>query len=463
MNPRNLIYTFVSYASHYDTPWGRGTAVEGIERTAAIAHRHGIPVTWIVNRGSIPVLAARISEWHEAYGDDVILQCPFFIEDAGMSKDKLKETLASDWRLLQETFPWAQTKIAGRGKIYNEVIETLEELGFEGMWGYCWEQVWWDGITHKGIPWGSWYVDGSRYKVPHPGRGQVVAFEWTARDLHLTYHTGSPVLYSTDPNDVLRAGLCTGQNIEYWKRLFDEYMDNTEHNEQVFFLQQQEGHEMEYGERFAVFPAADVEACAEMLDLFFAYVAGSGATLATLPQAVARYKAHNAAATAPVYMLTRDKPFAPALNDYTMTLGGVGLGPWPDTFLYYDSRCQMAFVRGECKPRMLRSYVGQWDMSSEFTEPIPPLFVTRYERTATTIELIYEIGIWKPIPFGLAYWDDLAGYEIESCEIAAAAAELQAEAQAEVDARLIGGELVFLRFALSGAKTKLRLVLRKRS
>ncbi|MFD2880269.1 hypothetical protein ACFTAO_36995 [Paenibacillus rhizoplanae] len=83
----------------------------------------------------------------------------------------LKRRLEEDWSLLQEAFPWAATKVAARGKIYNEVIEVLEELDFEGMWGYCYEQFWWDGITHKGIPWGSWYVNSGSFKVPHSGRG----------------------------------------------------------------------------------------------------------------------------------------------------------------------------------------------------------------------------------------------------------------------------------------------------
>lgn len=447
MNPQRLIYTFVSYASHYDADWGRGTAVEGVERTADLAHRYGIPVTWIVNRGSIPVLRERIGAWHEAYGDDVILQAPFFMEDSGMSKGKFRQRLIEDWALVEEAFPWVSVKVAGRGKIYNEVIEVLEELDFQGMWGYCWEQVWWDGITHKGIPWGSWYVDSERYKVPHPGKGQVVAFEWTARDLHLAYHTGSPVLYSTDPNDVLRAGLCTGEDIAYWKLLFDEYLDNTDHNPQVFFLQQQEAHEMEFGERFTVFPASHVEACADMLDRFFAYITGFDITLTTLPKAVQLYGAQNAK-TAPVYMLTRDKPIRPDVNDYTMTLGGVGLGPWPKTFFYYDSESQMAFVDGECKPRLLRNYLGQWNMQEEFAEAVPPVFVTGYSKTAEAIVLEYAIGIWKPMPFGLAYWDDLAGWEVASCTDG-------------VEVKLIKGELAFLRFNLTGGKTAIRLELRR--
>jgi hypothetical protein len=89
MKPDRLIYTYVSMASHYETSWGNGTPIEGVERTAATAHRYDIPVTWIVNSGSIKVLGERIREWHEAYGDDVILKCPNYYRDAGHSKEKL--------------------------------------------------------------------------------------------------------------------------------------------------------------------------------------------------------------------------------------------------------------------------------------------------------------------------------------------------------------------------------------
>lgn len=444
MKPERLIYTFVSYASHYDTAWGKGTAVEGVEKTAALAHRYGIPVTWIVNRGSIPVLAERIRGWHEAFGDDVILQCPFFEEEAGRSKAVLKEKLEEDWQLLKEHFPWVKVKIAGRGKIYNEVIQVLEELDFQGMWGYCWEQVWWDGITHKGIPWGSWFVDSSRYTAPHPGKGKVVACEWTARDLHQTWSTGSPVLYSTDPNDVLRAGLCTGGDIEYWKLVFQEYLENTDHNDKVYFLQQQEAHEMEFSPQFQVFPASHVEACEGMLDLFFRYITGFGITLTTLPEALGQYGRDNGE-TAPVYMLTRDKPIRPALNEYTLTLGGVGLGPWPDAFLYYDKDTQMVFVKGECRPRLLRNYAGAEDSAREYAEEAPPVFVRDYERTDKTIRLTFDIGEWKPIPFGLTYWDDLAGFELDSCSLG------------DAKVKIIKEELAFIRFDLTGEPVAIRL------
>jgi hypothetical protein len=439
LKPEKLIYTFVSYAAHYDTDWGQGTAVEGIDRTATIAHKHGIPVTWIVNGGSVPVLTERIRAWHELYGDDVILQTPFFIEDCGASKEQFKQALQRDWQIVEEAFPWVTTKVAARGKIYNEVIEALEELEFKGMWGYCWEQVWWDGITHKGVPWGSWYVDRNRFNAPHPGKGKIVACEWTARDLNLTYHSESPVIYSTDPDDVYRSGLCTGEDIEYWKNLFYDYLDNTDHNEQVYFLQQQEGHEMEFTEQFAVFNAAQVGACGEMLDRFFAYISSYPITRTTLPKAVALYHAHNEV-TAPSYMLTQDTLVRPEINDYTMALGGAGFGPWPETFLYYDQACQMAFVKGECKPHMLRNYLGADPSSHAFKEEIPQVFITGYSKTEHCIELTYEIDYEKPIPFGLVYWDDLSGFDVVS--------NLQV-----IDSKIIKDKLAFIRLDLTGGYT----------
>jgi len=448
MKPKNLIYTYVSMASHYDTSWGRGTPDEGVDRTAHTAHKHGIPVTWIVNSGSIAVLGDRIRKWHDEYGDDVIMRCPNFARDAGKDKTKMLALLEAEWRALQEAFPWAMTKVAGSGIADGDAIAILEEAGFEGMWGYCWEQVWWDGLTNQGIPWGFWYVDGKRFKAPHPGRGSLIACEWTARDLHSSYHTASPVVYSTDPNDVLRAGLCTGDNIEYWKRLFDDYLRNTDANDQVFFLQHQEAHEMEVTERFAVYPFSHVEACDAMQDLFFQYIRQFPVTVTTLPAAIRAYRERNAE-TAPVYMLTSDSAIRPELNDYTMTLGGVGLGPWPDTLFYYDKECQLAFVRGENKPRMMRNYVGKWNMQEEFGDPVPPVFVTHYEKGADRIEIVYEIGYWRPMPFGLAYWDDLTGFAVEDA------------GPETIEAKIVEDQVALFRFNLTGGPRRIPITLRR--
>lgn len=448
MRPERLIYTYVSMAAQYDTDWGHGTPDEGVERTAATAHKYGIPVTWIVNSGSIKVLGDRIWRWHEKYGDDVILRCPSAGENA-RKHNQLVEAINSEWAALQAAFPWVTTKVAGAGMKDGRVIAALIEAGFEGMWGYCWEQVWWDGITNQGVPWGFWYVDKDRYKIPDPTGGQLVACEWTARDLHQSYHTASPVIYSTDPNDVLRAGLCSGTDIEYWKRLFQDYLRNTTCNDHVYFLQHQEAHEMEVTEAFAVYPFSHVTACDEMQDLFFQHITQYPITATTLPKAIRQYKEQHTQ-TAPCWMLTEDPMIRPEVNEYTMALGGVGAGPWPDTLFYYDKDCQLAFVKGENKPRMLRNYIGQWDMQQEFSEPSPQVFVTHYSKSAESIEIVYEIGHWKPIPYGLSYWDELGDYEVEASEGATSAV-------------IIEDRLVFMRFNLTGYPMKIVLKLTRKT
>lgn len=447
MKPERLIYTYVSMAGYVKNDWGQGSPDEGVDRTAATAHKYGVPVTWMVNRGSIPLLRERIVQWHEEFGDDVILRCPTFARDAGESPLRFKQLLKEEWAAITEAFPWVKTKVAGLGIKEGEAIRLLEECGFEGVWGYCWEQVWWDGITNEGIPWGFWYVDKDRYKIPAPEGGSMVACEWTARDLHQAYHTANPCIYSTDPNDVLRAGLCSGTDVEYWKRVFQDYLRNTEHNDHVYFVQQQEAHEMENSEAFSVFPAADVEACDQMQELFFEHLRTFPITVTTLPEAIRTYKRQNRE-TAPAYMLTEDPLIRPEVNEYTMTLGGVGLGPWPDTFFYYDKECQMAFVKGECKPRMLRSYVGKWNMQENFAEEAPPVFVTQYAESEQAIEMMFEIGHWKPIPFGLTYWQELSGWKVAACDGA-------------VDTKIVEGKLLFMRIALTGAPLRLTVRLER--
>ncbi|MBD2843922.1 hypothetical protein IDH44_01845 [Paenibacillus sp. IB182496] len=244
---------------------------------------------------------------------------------------------------------------------------------------------------------------------------------------------------------MLRAGLCSGTDIEYWRNLFRDYLANTAHNDQVFFLQQQEAHEMEHTERFAVFPADHVEACAGMLDLFFAHITSYPITLTTLPDAVERYHARNAA-TAPVYMLTRDTEVRPQVAEYTMTMGGAGAGPWPDAFLYYDRDCQLAFVKGECTPRLYRSYVGKTGASDDYSEPPIPVFVHDYEKTDSLIRLTYELGHARPGPYGLAYWDELTGYAVSACP-------------KDTEAHMIGGELLFLRLQLDGRPRRITVEL----
>lgn len=447
MKAEKLIYSFSSYAYHADCSWGHGSPDIGVNRIAEVAHKYKIPVTWIVNSGSIKILADRIRNWHQLYGDDVILRIPSIHTECEDCVTAYTNDIEREWAALEAAFPWVTVKMAGLGGINNTVVQTLEKLNFKGLWGYCWEQSWWDGITHRGIPWGSWYVDSDRYKAPSPEAEKIVACEWTARDLHAAYHTSNPCIYSSDPNDVLRAGLCTGDDIKYWKDMFDDYLKNTENNENVFFQQQQESHEMENSSAFSVWPAPDILESEKMLDLFFQYITQYNITIKTLPEAVKMYHEKNST-TAPSYMLTRSSPIQPAVNEYTMTLGGIAAGPWPETFFYYDAQCQMAFVKGECKPRLLRNYIGKQGMDNDFLESIPSVFVTKYSKSGCHTEIEFKINSDGQIPFGLVFWDNLEGFQIESLEGAS-------------EAKIIQNQLVFLRFNLTGEEKKIKMTLKR--
>ena len=449
MRPKNLVYMFVSYASNIDANWGHGTPVKGVELTGEIAHKHGIPVTWIVNGKSSVILGERIRDWHDQFGDTVILDCPVYRMPSEQSDEKEKYVtyIDSEWDIIRNAFPWVETKVAACGNMNDNTVQILDELGFQGLWGYCWEQSWWDNITHKGIPWGFWYIDNKRFKAPHPSGGSIVACEWTARDLNQAFHTSSPCIYSTDPNDVLRAGLCTDKDIEYWKKLFYDYLINTDNNDYVFFLQQQESHEMEVTDAFAVYSKDDIEKCSKILDAFFEHIKQFDITLMTLPNAIRLYYLKNKQ-TAPCYMLTSDSEVRPALNQYTMTMGGLPTGPWPETFLYYDSQCQMAFIKRKCKPHELRNYMGQIGMHHDFSEQVPDVFIYKFGRTDEHIEIEFTVKCEKEMPFGLTYWDDLSDFKIIQYDGA-------------LTATIIQNKLVFLRVNLDGNEKVIHIVMER--
>jgi hypothetical protein len=89
-------------------------------------------------------------------------------------------------------------------------------------------------------------------------------------------------------------------------------------------------------------------------------------------------------------------------------------------------------------------------MNDDFREEIPQIFVTLSEKSRERIRLTFDIGHWRPMPFGLTYWDDLSDFEVESCTGGA-------------DVKVIKDKLAFLRFNLTGDKRKIELNFRRKS
>jgi len=403
-----LIFTFTSLAYYVDAPWGHGLPREGFHGMAEVAHGRGVPVTWLVNARSAEPFKPELDDFHQRFGDDVGLMWGSSTATPGAS-----EGARADLDHLRRLFPWSKVSIVGSGERSNAMVRELAGLGVEGLWGSCWEQIEIDEITDRGAPWGTYYISMDNFKAPAATATPLVSFEWTARDLCKSLHSGNPTIFSSDPNDVARADLVHGRDIAYWAAMFDQYHRNLAHNDLVFFSMHQEAHEMEHSEVCHSYTPEEIADSAEMMDAFFEYIQTKpGVELMTLPQAADAYRHQNPQGTAPAHMLFDDIPTGPMAYWYAK---GTPIGPWPRTFLYYDAACQMAFIEGKFEPILLRNYRGAKDPDDRYyfaERDIPTVRVPYGSEMVESGDFEFTIESRKPLPFGLAFWYDFANWRV---------------------------------------------------
>ncbi|HEO71376.1 MAG TPA: hypothetical protein ENN80_08940 [Candidatus Hydrogenedentes bacterium] len=430
----DLIYSFASLAArcHHGT-----TCLRGMQRLADTLHPHGVKITWIVSAESAHAAAGDLTRWHEAHGDDVAV----YIPEIEAPFDERKRLLKTQQSAVREALPWADLSIAAGGHRQADVGALLDSLGFKGLWGFCWEQIEVDQITDRGCPWGFYYMDPEERLRPAHGRG-VIGMEWTARDLLKSFHSGNPCLYSTDPNDVARGGICSWENIDYWKGLADNYIRNTRYNGHVFLLQHQEAHEMERSEHFMCYTDEDIRESVIQLDAFVRHIKDK-AVMMTLPEAAHLYR-ERYEATPTSYMLWEDTPTPPHNPDYAWNMP---CGPWPKTFLYYDRGAQMMFIEGKVEPVCIRNYARPWEPASYFAEPdIPRVRLVKNSQHSWHRELALSVMAPRAMPFGLALWGDYRLYQV-------------AEAPSLLDAKILAPELLFLRCDLAQGQNVINVLL----
>jgi hypothetical protein len=431
-----LVYTFVSYAAR--SAQGK-TCLDGMSLLGGIMHPRGVPVTWLVSPESAAIAAETLTGWHADYGDDVAVELPR-LEGTFAVKQALVAGLRARVR---QTLPWAEATIAGGVHCDPDIVRILERAGFEGIWGFCWEQVGVDDITDRGCPWGFYFMDPEDRLRPAAGRS-VVALPWLSHDLLKTYHCGFAPLYTNDPNDVARAGVCTWDDMRYWDAFADAYHRNTRYNDTVYLLQHQEAHEMECNERNHCYTPEDIREAAVMLAHHVDYLlAKPGVKVLSLPQAVRRFRESDAR-SASSFMLWEDAPAARPNPDYTWN---TCVGPWPKTFLYYDRGAQMMFVDGQVEPACIRNYAKPWDALDFYRElhvPRPRLI----GNTQLTWRREIRVCVTSPkaMPYGLALWGDYSLYRI-------------GEAPGLLAGKIMPHELLFLRYDLEAGENELRVAL----
>lgn len=429
-----LVYMFASYASRH----AKGTTcIDGMRLLADTLHPHGVRITWIVSAESARIAAEWLTRWHECHGDDIAVHTPPL---EGTLEHKCSR-MAGERETILHALPWARGTIAASGHTDPEIAAILENTGFDGLWGFCWEQIDIDAISDRGCPWGFYYMDRAQRLRPAQGQG-VIGMEWTARDLLKSFHSGNPCLYSSDPNDVGRGGLCSWEDISYWERMADNYLRNTRYNDHVFFLQHQEAHEMERSPLCQCYTGEDIREAAVMLDRFAAYLKGR-ATMLTLPEAAVLYR-ERYECTAPSYMLWEDAPVPRYNPDYAWS---TPVGPWPRTFLYCDRGAQMMFIQGKVEPVCVRNYARPYTYGEFFAEPvIPRTRLVHDTRFGWSRDIEIRVDSPRAMPYGLALWGDYSLYQID-------------KAPGLIEGKILPRELLFLRYELQPGENHLHVAL----
>lgn len=338
---RQLQFAFVSkaYTGTSDAPTPRA----GMRLIADTAHKHGVPVTWIVNVRNAADMRDELSQWHEQFGDAVVMEAVTYPDRPW------RESLAADRDAMRKLLPWCDVSVVGRGGGKNEaLVAALEDLGFAGLWGYCWHQVGTDGITDRGCPIGMYYVSRDSYKIPPSYPGKIAGVEWISRDCTRTFLTGNPCHFAPEPNGVIWAGLPDS----YFADVLQSHIDNVPHNAFLPFILEEEAAEIDGS------VAGYEEICVEMLrllDVFFAHaVATADVNLTTVPEMVQAYRGAFRD-TAPTLLMYGDKPLEsvrdlPGSRPHLIKISQQFSQTSPKHAFYFDKDVQMVFREGQALP-----------------------------------------------------------------------------------------------------------------
>ncbi|MFC1712985.1 hypothetical protein ACFL6S_04910 [Candidatus Poribacteria bacterium] len=421
-----LTYSFISLATARNTPDGITVPVEGMKLLAALAHRYGIPVTWVVDSNSVQESKAVLTQGHKECGDDVILQIDVssVFEESGsvpeskaeeivILRQRLPELIISQREKVKEMLPWADVNIISVDLRSEALIEILEELDCIGLWGYRWRETGEDA-GESGFPWGFFYASEEHHDAPAQSAGGLVAVESSSLDLNSVFHTGNSHIFSADPNTLRASGLHLDEGLNYPRALLDEYLKNCSWNRFSSFVQQQPAYEMEYA-NYDEYDSGTIREIADMLEGFFQAAKSNAAIQAlSLSQAIQLYR-REFAYTESCYMVF-DGIVPPHVEiNYYVPPEPKQKPPYPFAFFYYDRECQLIFREGEMIPVEMRNYFRPPFESKHYLEKeMPSISHFRPSRDRDKLILEFEIESVKKMPYGLAIWDDHSMFSLVS-------------------------------------------------
>ena len=404
-----LAYSLVSTAISED----RTKLRQGVRLLAEIAHTHGIPVTWAINRASARTLAADLTQWHEAYGDELLLMVdirpvwgsdtridrPASAEHIVTMREKLPDFISSEWERVQREMEWASPVVAGAMEKNHVLLYALGKVGFKGLWGYRWEEKGGDG----GCPFGFFYPSTEAHNLGGPTAGGIVGIP--AASLNPAAARGaarhkSPTNQETESeeNDLLVLDLRTQVLNGTARHSFDLYAANTAWNDWLAFVQHIDAAQL------TELTSEHLEA----LNAYFGYVRQQSETQAMrLADAISDYQ-QGCDQTQPTFLLIDSDDTAPRSTADSHPDAESNL---PKLMLfYYDAECQLVFEADKMEPTAVKNYVSPPVKSRDGTEfSLPRIEKFRPSRTRALLRMHFEIESPKAMPYGLTIWGDHTG------------------------------------------------------
>lgn len=438
---KQLVYTFLSIATTQDTSSGKKVPVDGMKLISAMAHKYGVPVTWVIDAHTAQEASPILTQGHEEHGDDIILQIEVSrvfgesgipeskAEEIVVLRQRLPEFIRSEQEKVKEILNWAEPKIILADLKSEALVEILEELECVGLLDYNWTPAP-DSSKRRntsespspdeslspaeGCPWGFFYTSRENYDAPAQSAGGLVGAAIASLDLNSVFHTGNSKIFSAEINAIRSAGLYADKNFNYPIALLDEYLKNCSWNRFVSFIQQQSAYEMEYA-NYEEYDSGTIRDIAEILeDLFRTVSTNPEIQSLSLSQAIDRYKREFEYTESLCMIFDGIVPPHIEIN-YFVPPEPRQKPPYPFMFFYYDRSCQMIFKEGEMTPVEMRNYFRPPFESKHYIEKeMPSISHFRPSRDRDKLILEFEIESVKRMPYGLAIWDDHSMFNLVS-------------------------------------------------
>ncbi len=411
---------------------------------SALAHKHGIPVTWVGDSQSLIEAKNLINQGHYECNDDILVMIdPSQVLDQGNTKpsskaeemvilrQRLPDLIQTEQAIVKESFTWADANLFGAYEKNSVLIEVLENLGGIGLWGYRWRDSELDETIDQGCPWSFFYASHDHHNIPSNYQGKLVAIENSSVDLTSVYYSDNLEIFSATPTVMKMSGLSENN---YADALLKEYLKNSEWNRFIIFVQQQPAIDMEYTS-YNNYDRGTIAGIAKILESFFQEVEENpNIKPLTLLQAVKAYK-EDFGQTEACYMVFDNIVPLQREIDFYLPPKPKQKPPYPLTFFYYDHECQLVFKEGQMTPIEVKNYIlPPYESKYYIEKEIPSISSFRPMRDRDKLIMEFEIESLKYMPYGLAIWDDHSMFSLVSTNARSV--------------KWIGNYLLFIRFNL---------------